>query len=165
VWAFDPDNKGAVVWSTNVLLPGQAPPSSFGEIVYGGAMDDRNAYFALRSGRMVALALDTGKQVWAVPLNADSPVTHSAAISGIPGAVFIGGWDGKLQALSTTDGHVLWKFDTARDFKTVNQVKAHGGAMGSAGATIAGGMVFVGSGYAVFTADQSGNVLLAFSAE
>ncbi len=37
VWAFDPDRNGAIVWSTNVLLPGQKPPSSFGEIVYGGA--------------------------------------------------------------------------------------------------------------------------------
>ena len=70
-----------------------------------------------------------------------------------------------MQALSTADGHVLWQFDTARDFKTVNGVKAKGGAMGSAGATIAGGMVLVGSGYAVFSADQAGNVLLAFSAE
>ncbi len=165
VFAFDPDRNGAAVWSTNVLLPGQKPPSSFGEIVYGGAMDDRNAYFALRSGRMIALALDTGKQVWAVPLNADAAVTHSAAVTGIPGAVFVGGWDGKLQALSTTDGRVLWQFDTARGFKTVNRVKAKGGAMGSAGATVAGGMVFVGSGYAVFSGDQAGNVLLAFSAE
>ena len=92
-------------------------------------------------------------------------VARSAAVTGIPGAVFVGGWDGKLQALSTADGHVLWQFDTARDFKTVNGVKAKGGAMGSAGATIAGGMVFVGSGYAVFSGDQAGNVLLAFSAE
>jgi polyvinyl alcohol dehydrogenase (cytochrome) len=162
VFAFDPDKSGQVVWTANVLLPDQEPPSSFGEIVYGGAMDDRQVYFALRSGRMIALALDTGKQVWAVGLNG---VTHSAAVSGIPGAVFVGGWDGKIEALSTVDGHVLWQFDTARDFKTVNGVKAKGGAMGSAGATIAGGMVFVGSGYAVFSADQAGNVLLAFSAE
>lgn len=165
VWAFDPDKGGAIVWSANILLPDQKPPSSFGEIVYGGAMDDRNVYFALRSGRMIALALDTGKQVWSVPLNADQPVTHSAAISGIPGVIFVGGWDGKLQALSTADGRVLWHYDTAGDFKTVNRVGAKGGTMGSAGPTIAGGMVFVGSGYAVFSADQAGNVLLAFSAE
>jgi polyvinyl alcohol dehydrogenase (cytochrome) len=165
VFAFDPDRDGAVVWSANVLLPGQKPPDSLGEIVYGGAMDDDNVYFALRSGRMIALALDSGKQVWAVPLNADAAVIHSAAVTAIPGAVFVGGWDGKVQALSTADGHVLWRFDTARDFKTVNGVKAKGGAMGSAGATVAGGMVFVGSGYAVFSAEQAGNVLLAFSAE
>lgn len=165
VWAFDPDNNGTVLWSTNILLPGQKPPDSLGEIVYGGAIDERNAYFALRSGRMIALALDTGKQVWSVPLNADKPVAHSAAISGIPGVIFVGGWDGKLLALSTTDGHTLWQYDTAHDYKTVNRVKAKGGAMGSAGPTIAGGMLFVGSGYAVFSADQAGNALLAFSAQ
>ena len=164
VWAFDPDKGGAVLWSTNVLLPGQKPPDSLGEIVYGGAMDDQNAYFALRSGRMIALALDTGKQVWAVPLETPGSA-HSAAVTAVPGAVFTGGWDGKLQALSTADGHVLWQFDTARDFKTVNGVKAKGGAMGSAGPTVAGGMLFVGSGYAVFSGDQAGNVLLAFSAQ
>ena len=67
VWAFDPDRNGAIVWSTNVLLPGQKPPSSFGEIVYGGAWMIRMSYFALRSGRVVALALETGKPVWSVP--------------------------------------------------------------------------------------------------
>jgi polyvinyl alcohol dehydrogenase (cytochrome) len=165
VFAFDPDHNGAVVWSTNVLLTGQKPPSSFGEIVYGGALDDHNAYFALRSGRVIALALDTGKPVWSVAWSGRGAATLSAAITGIPGAVFVGDWDGNLKALSAADGRVLWQFDTAREFKTVNGVKAKGGAMGSAGATVAGGMVFVGSGYGVFTADQAGNVLLAFSAE
>jgi polyvinyl alcohol dehydrogenase (cytochrome) len=165
VFAFDPDRNGAIVWSRSALLPGAKPPSSFGEIVYGGVLDERNAYFALRSGRMIALALDTGKSLWSVPLNADAAVTHSAAVTGIPGVVFAGGWDGNLQALSTADGQILWQFNTAQEFKTVNGVPAKGGAMGSAGPTVAGGMVFVGSGYAVFSGDQAGNVLLAFSAE
>jgi polyvinyl alcohol dehydrogenase (cytochrome) len=165
VFAFDPDRNGAVVWSTSVLLPDQKPPSSFGEIVYGGAIDNRNAYFALRSGRVIALELETGKPVWSVPWGESGAVTLSAAITGIPGVLFVGDWDGKLKALSTSDGRVLWQFNTAQEFKTVNGVAAKGGAMGSAGATVAGGMVFVGSGYAVFSGDQAGNVLLAFSAE
>ena len=128
-------------------------------------MDDQNVYFALRSGRVIALSLDGGKPVWSVPFGEGGAVTLSAAITGIPGAIFVGDWDGKLTALSTADGRALWKFDTAKSFKTVNGVKAKGGAMGSAGPTVAGGMLFVGSGYGVFTADQAGNVLLAFSAE
>jgi len=165
VFAFDPDRNGAIVWNRSVLLPGQKPPTSFGEIVYGGALDDHNVYFALRSGRVIALALETGKPVWSVPWGESGAVTLSAAITGIPGAVFVGDWDGKLKALSTADGRVLWQFNTAQKFDTVNGVLAKGGAMGSAGATVAGGMVFVGSGYAVFSADQAGNVLLAFSVE
>ena len=46
---------------------------------------------------------------------------------------------------------------------TVNQVPAHGGSIGSIGPTIAGGMVFIGSGYSV-TSGIPGNVLLAFAA-
>jgi hypothetical protein len=46
----------------------------------------------------------------------------------------------------------------------VNKVPAKGGAISSIGPTIAGGMVFIGSGYAV-TGSNSGNVLLAFGLE
>ncbi len=66
--------------------------------------------------------------------------------------------------LQRSDGHELWSFDTARDFTTVNQVPAHGGSIGSIGPTIAGGMVFIGSGYSVVSGIP-GNVLLAFAAQ
>jgi polyvinyl alcohol dehydrogenase (cytochrome) len=170
VFAFDPDRNGALVWKTSVLGANEKPPSSFGAIVYGGAIDERNVYFPLRSGSMIALGLQTGKRAWLTPLSAANSgpgdaVIQSAAVTGIPGAVFVGGWDGMLQALSTVDGRIIWQFNTAQTFKTVNGVAAKGGAMGSAGPTIAGGMLFVGSGYAVFSGDQAGNVLLAFSVE
>src|SRR5208282_239113 len=89
----------------------------------------------------------------------------SAAVSAIPGVAFVGGWDGTLHALSTTDGRILWEFQTARGFTTVNTVAAKGGSMGGPGPVIANGMVFVGSGYFVFGGSQPGNVLLAFSAD
>jgi polyvinyl alcohol dehydrogenase (cytochrome) len=78
--------------------------------------------------------------------------------------VFIGGTDGKLHALASADGKELWSFDTAREFPTVNQVPAHGGSIGSIGPTIAGGMMFLGSGYSV-ASGTPGNVLLAFGVE
>ena len=81
-----------------------------------------------------------------------------------PVAVFIGGTDGKLHALSSTDGKELWSFNTAQEFGTVNRVPAHGGSIGSIGPTIAGGMVFIGSGYSV-ASGTPGNVLLAFGAQ
>jgi hypothetical protein len=46
----------------------------------------------------------------------------------------------------------------------VNKVAARGGAIASIGPSIADGMLFIGSGYAV-TGTNSGNVLLAFSAQ
>ena len=83
----------------------------------------------------------------------------------IPGAVFSGTMDGRLRAYSTQDGKVLWEYDTARDFITVNGVKANGGSMSNGGAAIVGGVLFVNSGYSHHGGILPGNVLLAFSAE
>lgn len=165
VWAFDPDRNGALLWKKNLA---RKRPNPQGAIVFGGAADEQNAYFAISEGGMAALTLRDGKQKWFTPLVAPGAVGvtagQAAAVTAIPGAAFVGGWDGKLHALSTTDGHILWEFDTAREFTTVNGVKAKGGAMGGPGAVIVGGMLYVGSGYAAFGTGP-GNVLLAFAAE
>jgi polyvinyl alcohol dehydrogenase (cytochrome) len=117
---------------------------------------------------MAAVRLATGEQAWRVPLNTGSEagrkISYGAATTVIPGVAFVGGTDGSFVAVSTADGSQLWSFDTLRDFETVNSVPAHGGSIGAPGATVAGGMVFVGSGYSV-TSGQPGNVLLAFAPE
>jgi hypothetical protein len=48
-------------------------------------------------------------------------------------------------------------------FNTVNAVAADGGSFGSAGPTIADGMVYAVSGYVGMQAGSAGNVLLAFA--
>jgi polyvinyl alcohol dehydrogenase (cytochrome) len=160
--AVDPDQKGALVWKVNV----SSNPLS--GIVWGGAADDQNVYYGLTGGGMAAVQLATGEKVWFSPLSAadgrNARSGNGAATSAIPGAAFVGGKDGILHAVSTKDGRNLWEFDTAREFPTVNRVAAHGGSMIAPGATVAGGMVFVGSGYGVF-GDRPGNVLLALSVE
>jgi polyvinyl alcohol dehydrogenase (cytochrome) len=70
--------------------------------------------------------------------------------------------DGHLRAYSTKDGTILWDFDTARRYKTVNGIEASGGSLDGAGPAIAGGMLLVNSGYGVW-GGMPGNVLLAFS--
>jgi polyvinyl alcohol dehydrogenase (cytochrome) len=82
----------------------------------------------------------------------------------IPGVLFVGGSDGRLSALSSSDGRSLWSFETARSFDTVNRVPAHGGSISASGPTVAGGMLFVGSGYGIVQ-ESPGNVLLAFTVE
>ena len=82
----------------------------------------------------------------------------------IPGVVFSGSMDGHIRAYSTEDGKVLWDYDTAGEFETVNGVIGRGGSLDTAGPTIAGGMVFVNSGYGQW-GGMPGNVLLAFSVE
>jgi polyvinyl alcohol dehydrogenase (cytochrome) len=59
---------------------------------------------------------------------------------------------------------LIWEYNTIRDFQTVNHVPAKGGSMGAPGPTVAGGTLFVGSGYD-FATGTKGNVLLAFSAQ
>lgn len=88
-------------------------------------------------------------------------------MAAIPGVVFSGGWDGRLRALAAETGRVLWEFDMAREFKTVNGVAAKGGSMATAGPAVAGGMLFVGSGYISNGVENGmpGNVLLAFSVQ
>ena len=81
---------------------------------------------------------------------------------GDTGHRLLGGFDGVLRALSASDGKVVWQFDTVREFQTVNGVVAKGGSMGAAGPVVAGGMLFVPSGYVGVQNAMPGNVLLAF---
>jgi polyvinyl alcohol dehydrogenase (cytochrome) len=176
VIALDPDRKGAVVWRSNVS---EKPAPNNGEIAFGGSTDSKRTYLALEDGRFVAVDLATGKRAWTTELesldNLGPPTVNgenrskaglrfgqSAAVTGIPGAVFTGGWDGILRALSTEDGKVIWQFNTVQEFTTVNGVAAKGGSMGGPGPTVANGMLYVGSGYANVGGGMPGNVLLAF---
>ena len=152
---------GKVIWKATLV-----EKLARGEITFGGAADDQKAYFGTRSGAIWALDLKTGEKKWSTPI-APTPQRQSgqtAALTVIPGVVFSGGQDGVLRALSTTDGKQIWEFDTVRDFMTVNGVGAKGGAMGAPGPTVAGGMLFLGSGYTGLGNGRGGNVLLAFEA-
>jgi outer membrane protein assembly factor BamB len=85
------------------------------------------------------------------------------AVTLIPGALLSGARDGMVRAVSSRTGQLLWEFDTAREFTTVNGVPAKGGSAASGGPIVANGMVFIGSGYPGFQNGQPGNVLLAFA--
>ncbi|MGH9572259.1 MAG: PQQ-binding-like beta-propeller repeat protein [Candidatus Acidiferrales bacterium] len=160
VWGLDPDKQGEILWeSRNDLARSQ--------IVFGGAMDQDTAYFAFRSGGVDGINIADGKERWYTEVTSPPEMAQhrgfSAAVSVIPGVVFAGGLDGMLRAFNTTDGREVWQFNTAQDFDTVDGIKAHGGSIGSAGPTVAGGMLYVTSGYTGFQGGVPGNVLLAFS--
>jgi len=173
VIALDPDNNGAVLYrvlaSTGAPAP-TTPPAGGGRgggggtIVWGGAADDQNVYYGAGGAGLTALKLGTGEKVWAF-----APPTGAgnlgAAPTLIPGVAFQGSGNGRLFAVSTTDGKQLWEFNTAQEFSTVNKVSAHGGQIASSGAVVSGGMLFIGSGYAISSAASGGNVLLAFAVE
>lgn len=179
VYALKGDS-GEVLWKVNVSAGGYLGGIEWGmaadnEAVYVPVSDVPIVYDAKRwknkevspeAGRLIALRLDDGKQLWmrnGPNTCKGQPGCHPgkpAAISAIPGAVFAGSMDGWIRAHSTVDGRTLWEAETLQEFKTVNGVTAKGGSLGAPGPTIAGGMLFVGSGYASF--GMPGNVLLAF---
>ncbi|HEY2844080.1 MAG TPA: PQQ-binding-like beta-propeller repeat protein [Bryobacteraceae bacterium] len=168
--AIDPDRKGAVLWKAD--LTDGATAGAAGQIMWGGASDDQNVYYALQTGGVAALRLGDGTRAWFTKLDPAAPPAGGrprrgtvAAVTVIPGVVFAGGWDGVLHALSTADGHELWQTGTAQEFKTVNGVPGKGGSLGAPGPVIVGGALYVGSGYIGTGNGMPGNVLLAFSPE
>lgn len=78
--------------------------------------------------------------------------------------VFVGSLDGHIRAYNAADGYVLWDFDTARTYKTLNGVAAHRRSINYAGPVVAGGIVYVTSGYST-NSGMPGNALLAFSVD
>jgi len=182
VHAIDPDREGAILWQTRVGKGGIN-----GGVQWGSAADQSNVYVALSDiartvipnsqatepdprtgGGMFALRLADGQQVWyTAPPGCGqrercSPA-QSAAVSAIPGVTFSGSVDGHLRAYSTTNGNIVWDFDTVRNYDTVNKVTARGGSMNVGGPAIAGGLLVVNSGYV--NNGMPGNVLLAFSVD
>jgi polyvinyl alcohol dehydrogenase (cytochrome) len=168
VFGLDPDNNGALLYRVPAV-PGAGPGATGGRgrgsILWGGAVDNQNVYYGVAALGLGALNPATGQSVWVfapTPSAAGRGAALGAAPTTIPGVVFEGASNGMLYAVSAADGKQLWEFDTARDFETVNKVAAHGGAITSVGAVVVGGMVFVGSGYAINSGAAGGNVLLAF---
>ena len=182
VWALDPDDRGRIVWQARV---GRGGP--LGGVQWGTATDGRTVYAAVsditaidlvigqpvvlnpdKGGGLHALVAATGATLWDAPpahARADrkncSPA-QSGAVTATPDYVLSGAVDGHLRAYATADGRVLWDYDTAKPYVTVNGIKANGGSLDSAGPTVAGRMIFVNSGYGLY-GGQAGNVLLAFA--
>ncbi|OKO69824.1 PQQ-binding-like beta-propeller repeat protein [Bradyrhizobium sp. AS23.2] len=177
VHALDPDDGGKILWQTRI---GKGGPLGGSE--WGSAADQDRVYVAnsdvrftrdgplqldsTQGGGLFALDLASGKIAMEVPPVACgerlqcSPAL-SAAVSLIPGVVFSGSVSGFMRAYAAADGKLLWEFDTARDFKAVNGVAAHGGAIDGPGPVIAGGMLYTNAGYGQW-GGVAGNVLLAF---
>jgi len=183
VHAINPDQQGEVLWQTRVGKGG-----TMGGVQWGSATDGTNVYVAnsdvkrimltyststdadpLQGGGMFALRLSDGKQVWTTPPAACgtrprcSPA-QSAAVTAIPGVAFSGSVDGHMRGYATSDGKVIWDFDSEREYTTVNGVPGRGGSIDGPGPVISGGMLFMGSGY-VGAGGAPGNVLLGLSVD
>jgi polyvinyl alcohol dehydrogenase (cytochrome) len=182
LYAVDPDHEGRVVWQSQVGKGGV-----LGGIEWGIAFDGDRVYAPLsdlaslppkaadlpsdldptQGGGMFAFKIENGERLWMTPppgcgdRRPCSPA-QSAAVSVIPGAVFSGSLDGHIRAYSTADGTIIWDYDTAHEYQTVNGVPGNGGSLNAGGPVIAGGTVLINSGYSQF-GEVQGNVLLAFT--
>jgi polyvinyl alcohol dehydrogenase (cytochrome) len=173
VYALDPDHDGKIMWQA------QVGKNRNGGVMWGAAVNGEAVYAANQSfdakdpsasGGVSAFDISTGKTIWSVPPPAcenrkQCRPSHAAAVTLIPGVLFSATWDGRLQAMSTQDGKVIWEYDTSKEFQTVNGIKANGGSTSNAGPTVVGGMVYANSGYSHHGGIVPGNVLLAFSVE
>jgi polyvinyl alcohol dehydrogenase (cytochrome) len=175
IYALDPDVQGKVVWRRQ--LGGGGPlggvefgPAADADTLYVGVSDVFSAHPA---PGLYALRIADGQDVWSAPSPKlacawkgpyCSPAV-SQAVTAMPGAVFAGGMDGRLRAYASRTGQVLWDFDTAAaPVTTVSGEPATGGVLDGAGPTVAGGMVYVTSGYQG-RSGAPGLVLMAFSVD
>lgn len=175
VYGLDPDREGVILWKQKIASGGLQ-----GGIMWGGASDDRGiAYISISDftagkpevgGGLVALRIATGEKLWTTPAPKPACIgtpgcsaAQPAPVTAIPGVAFLGSWDGHLRAYDSSTGKIIWDFDTVQDFSTVNGVKSRGGSINSMPPVVAGGMLFMTSGYS--GAGMPGNVLLAFSVD
>jgi polyvinyl alcohol dehydrogenase (cytochrome) len=170
VYALDPDRTGALVWRYRA-----GSGSGLGGIQWGIAVDRDQVYVPVADiysdmpGGLHAVDLRTGHRAWYTPPPPPACGTPTRACSGaqfsavtvIPDVVFSPSNDGAVRAYSTKTGAIVWTFDTNREFKTINGVRAKGGSMNGPAPIVADGLLYVSSGYGPFGL-RPGNVLLAF---
>jgi polyvinyl alcohol dehydrogenase (cytochrome) len=181
VWALDPDEGGALVWSRRI-----GRGSMLGGIHWGTATDGARVFaplndrggptpeYPLGGPGLHALDLETGTVLWSRKAEPDcsgdrkqrydgceTRLGYSPAPLVVDGAVIQGSIDGILRVFDAATGATLWSYDTIRKFETVNGVAGQGGSLDAAPYVAAHGALFVVSGYSRF-AQTPGNVLLAF---
>jgi len=182
VWAMNPDT-GKVEWRRDI---GTGGPN--GGIHWGIAADDTHVYAPISYiGRSIpgqevspdlkpglyAVNLNDGSMDWQFHVQADCTdarkkfVPRCGSLYGLSGAptvigdhIITGGLDGRVYMLEKKTGKLVWTFDTAREFTSVNGVKGNGGSFDNASIVAANGLVLMNSGYGLF-GQGAGNVMIA----
>jgi polyvinyl alcohol dehydrogenase (cytochrome) len=175
IYAMDPDT-GKEVWTSEKFGAGGANggfhwgQASDGKLLWAGANDNPGPN---SKPGVVAVDVATGKLAWrhdgkaAEVCNVPSgrcSAGFSMAVTAIPGVLFAGDGSGILYGFNSKTGEIIWKTDTTTPMNTANGVEgAPGGSLSMGGPTIAGGMMFLHSGYNG-TAGAN-NLLLAYTVD
>ncbi len=175
VWAFDPANKGKILWSVAVGKGSSSDP------IWGSAADQDKVYVGTPSaaltegkeGGFSGIELKTGKIVW----HTESPAqmcgwgaagcrhVQTAAVTLIPGVAFSGSIDGHLRAYDTANGKILWDFDDVQTWDAVNGVEAFGGNLDGSPQIVSGGTLFLNAGNSALSSPRHGDAVLAITVD
>ena len=93
-------SDGEILWQRDLGAPLQGPPAPAGD----------RLYLPLKDGRILALSLQTGEEIWTHKLS-------EAAVGILPvgDRVFVGARDNHLHSLEADDADTDWKWQTGAD--------------------------------------------------
>ena len=91
---------GEILWQKDFGSPLSAPPAPAGDRVY----------LPLKDGRVVALSLQTGDEIWTHKL-----AESAAGILPVGDRVFVGARDNQFHSLSAEDADADWRWPTGAD--------------------------------------------------
>jgi len=91
---------GEIIWQRDLGSPLSAPPAPSGDRLYLG----------LKDGRVLALSLQTGEDIWTQKL-----AESAAGILPVGNHVFVGGRDNQFHSLDAKDGDANWRWRTGAD--------------------------------------------------
>ncbi|MGI9288769.1 MAG: PQQ-binding-like beta-propeller repeat protein, partial [Pseudomonadales bacterium] len=179
VYALDPDTEGALLWARKFGRGGK-----LGGVHFSMGVDNKKGVLYVpisdRSVQLLgkdaqgeaepglhAVDIRTGETLWftSSPVECkesdDCLAGFSAAVTVTDDLVFAPALNGVIYAFSADSGKLIWQYDTAQEFKSVNDVDTKGGSIDLGGVYLAGGQLFVTSGYEVF-GQQAGNAFMVF---
>jgi len=178
VYALDPESAGTVLWKKRIGRGGKK-----GGIHWGMTADSKNLYVPIADipekintehspqPGVHSVSIKDGQRKWYKPSPPICPSeefkcysSYSAAASSAEGMIIVGSMNGAIEIISSYDGELLWSYNTAKEFQTINNIPANGGSIDSDGPILAGRHLVVTSGYDIY-GQITGNVLLVFSSE
>jgi polyvinyl alcohol dehydrogenase (cytochrome) len=174
VFGLDPDRNGEVLWKTRVgrggALGGVHWGMTFrGDIVYV-PVSDRSGITDQGEPRqpgLHAIDMKTGEVLWYTQApercrdQQGCMEAYSAPVTGTDDLLLAGSLNGYLFAHDPTTGELVWEYNTAREYATINGITARGGSLDATGPVLSGDYMIVSTGYATF-GQMPGNAVLVF---